>query len=216
MVLGEALSDSNETKIVTTVIDYRDASQTGTAQLHAEGNMRAFWPNLPYIALFVFYSEQDAQNGMADKIGSVVARLIQHDVQEKQVHLLILESDNLADITKSVPRVTTDVYDHNQKNDESLSTNESAKIYDPVEMYKVLIGRVEGRDEDDPMTVSMPYNPLAHLIAIPAVIMATPMLWLIDKILVEKSPGSTHSSRWDFLVCTEKAIKRHDWEVAYR
>jgi hypothetical protein len=224
VVLGESLSDSHETEIVTTVIDYHDASQAGTAQLHAEGNMRAFWPILPYIALFVFYSEPDTQSGMADKIGSVVARLIQHNRKGKQTRLLILESENLAELTKSVPRFVADSDDHKQKNEETLNTNEPAKIYDPVEMYKVLIGRGEGWDEDDPMTVSMPYNPLAHLIAIPTVIMLTPMLWIIDKTLVEKSQGSTysttpvstHPSRWDFLVYSEKAIKRQDWEAAYR
>ena len=206
IILGQTQTDSRENEIVTTVINYSDTTQTKTAQIHAEGKTRAFWPILPYIALFVFYSEPDTQSGVTDALGSVVSQVIISDEKVTRPRILFLESDNLADMARSVPRFVDD--SNNQK--------QPVEIYNPVELYKTMIGRGEGADENDPLTASMPYNPLAHAIAIPSVIMLTPMLWVIDKTLVDKSQGSPQSSRWDFLVNSEKAINRQDWEAAYR
>ncbi|MDB4409853.1 hypothetical protein N9235_03495 [Gammaproteobacteria bacterium] len=207
IILGEEQTDSRKTEIVTTVINYSDLTQTKTAQIHAEGKMRAFWPILPYVALFVFYSEPDTQIGMADALGSVVSQIILSDEKSTRPRILFLESDNLVEMTRSVPRFVAD--SNNQKQPAAIYNPNP--VENPVALYKTMIGRGEGWDEDDPITASMPYNPLAHAIAIPTVIMLSPMLWVINKI-----PVSPQSSRWDFLIYSEKAIKRQDWEAAYR
>ena len=216
IILGEAITDKQETELVTTVINYSDSSNAKTAQIHADGKTRAFWPILPYIALFVFYSEPDTQSGVADALGSVITGIIQQDSKGARSRILFLESDNLVEVARSVPRFVVDSGNQKQSSDEPTEAKPPAKIYDPVELYKVMIGRGEAADENDPLTASMPYNPLAHAIAIPSVIMLSPMLWLIDKTLVEKQPSSMQSSRWDFLINSEKAINRQDWEAAYR
>jgi hypothetical protein len=79
-----------------------------------------------------------------------------------------------------------------------------------------MIGIGDLADQNDPLTASMPYNPLAHAIAIPTVIILSPMLWLIDKTMGIESPALTKSSRRDLLDYSEDAIKRQDWEAAYR
>ena len=206
IILGQAQTDSRKTEIVTTVINYSDSTRTKTAQIHAEGKTRAFWPVLPYIALFVFYSEPDTQSGVTDALGSVVSQVILSDERVTRPRILFLESANLAEMARSVPRFDADPSKQKQL----------AEIYNPVELYKIMIGRGEGADENDPLIASMPYNPFAHAIAIPSVIMLSPMLWVIDKTLVEKPSGSPKSNRWDFLVYSEKAINRQDWEAAYR
>jgi len=216
IILGQAQTDRREAEIATTVINYSDSSRVKTAQIHAEGKMRAFWPILPYIALFVFYSEPDTQSGVADALGSVVSQIIHRDEKGTRYRILFLESDNLVEIARNVPRFSADSGNQKQTSRELNEENQPAAIYDPVELYKVMIGRGDAADENDPLTASMPFNPLAHAIAIPTVIMLSPMLWLIDKTLVEKPPGSMASSRWDFLIYSEEAINRQDWEAAYR
>jgi hypothetical protein len=220
IILGQSSTDRRETEFVATVINYGDASQATTAQIHAEGKMRAFWPILPYVALFVFYSEPDTESSTTDALASLVSQIIKNDEKSTFSRLLFLESDNLVKMARNVPRFSTQPDSQNPTSEEYKEKSQPKKMYDPVELYKIAIGRGESADQNDPMTASMPYNPLAHLVAIPTVIMLSPMLWLIDKTLVEQSPGASRgksqSSRWDFLVNSEKAIKRQDWEAAYR
>jgi hypothetical protein len=123
IVLGQAQTDGQETEIVTTVINYGDSSQATTAQIHAEGKMRAFWPILPYVALFVFYSEPDTQSGLSDAIGSVVSQVIQQDGKSTRARLLILESENLVEIARSVPRFVSDSDSLKQTDEESSKNN---------------------------------------------------------------------------------------------
>jgi hypothetical protein len=220
IILGQSSTDSRETEIVATVINYGEASQATTAQIHAEGKMRAFWPILPYVALFVFYSEPDTESSTTLALASLVSQIIKNDGKSAYSRILFLESNNLVKIARSVPRFTTQPDSQKPTSEDHEENDQPKKMYDPVELYKVMIGRGETADQNDPVTASMPYNPIAHALAIPTVIMLSPMLWIIDKTLVEKSPRvsteQSQSSRWDFLIYAENAIKRQDWEAAYR
>jgi len=75
-------------------------------------------------------------------------------------------------------------------------------------------------EEDDPLSVSMAYNPIYHAIAFLSSVVASPMLWAIDKTFgLQRSDSSSPSPTPEEQAALKRALEatnRQEWDLAYR
>ena len=211
IVIGRpSTAGEGETKIAATFMNYREATDPATVEVRAEGRMRALWPApLPFLTLFVFYSTPDTEISATTGLGRAVVEMIRSEKPLGPTRLLILESDNLTQITRATPVAeAAKIKEDNTHGRASLN---------PLRMYVAMIkGPMES---DDPMSVGMAYNPIYHAIAFLSSVIATPMLWAIDKAGGfdggETSAPPTRKEQMAMKRALE-ASNNGDWELAYR
>jgi hypothetical protein len=210
IVIGQPSTEERETEIAATVINFRDADDSATVQVRAEGRMRALQPLLPYLFLFVFYSTPETEMSATTGLGRAVADMIRADRNTGPTRLLILESGNLTQIARSTPRIAEFAAEKWDTAEDRFSPN-------PLRMYVAMIKAP--LEEDDPLSVSMAYNPLYHAIAFLSSVIAAPMVWAISKTAGVESTGPVGPPNTEEQAAMKRALEathREEWDLAYK
>jgi hypothetical protein len=174
-----------DTEIYVTVIDTGNAGESIAGVVHADGAVNAFWPPLPYLVLFVFYSEPDTSGSAVRGLGSMLAGILAENKKIETATITLLESGDLKALAASERTIAVQVDDDGQRSRDAWS----GKSLDPIQMYRDMLA--SSREDDSPLGASMRSNPLYHAIVIPSVLMLSPMLWIIDKTLGDQDKDNS-------------------------
>jgi hypothetical protein len=214
IVIGRPSTEAKrETRIAATVMSFREADDSATVEIRAEGRMQALWPApLYFLTLFVFYSTPDTEMSATTGLGKVVAEMIRAENGPGPTRLLILESNNLTQITRSTPVADTA--------EEKSAGPQLGISPNPLPTYVALIK--EPLESDDPVSTGVAYNPIYHVMAFVTSVIATPMIWAINKTM---GPGGTATGTpypppsGEEMMAIKRALeatKKGDWDLAYR